>query len=194
MCKARELKGTYEKYITCAVTAFFAAIAVSIAAPDKEAIKAKETAAWQAYKDKKADDFKRLVSADFQGVYSDGISNLQKELDDMQKWDLRSFTLSNYNAISVGSDTIVTTYKAVIDATVEGKDASGTFNCGSVWKMQEGRVARHFSHQCKGGGSRHAGSQPIGKGAINSREKVGCVLRFASCTTSATMAIEVLLH
>ena len=46
-----------KKYITCAMTAFLATIAVSIAAPDKDAMMAKEKAAWQAFKDKKSDEF-----------------------------------------------------------------------------------------------------------------------------------------
>jgi hypothetical protein len=54
--------------------ALLATIAISFAAPDnKEAIISKEKAAWQAYKDKKADEFKKLVSADLVTVYADGM-------------------------------------------------------------------------------------------------------------------------
>jgi hypothetical protein len=127
------------EYITCAVTAFLTTIAVSLAAPpDTETIKAKETAAWQAFKDKKADDFKKLLSVDVQAVYSDSIANLQKELDDMQKWDMKSFAISDYTATPVGADTLVTTYKVAIEGSVEGKDMSGTYNAGSVWKREKG--------------------------------------------------------
>src|SRR6267378_7537386 len=100
-----------KKYITYAMTALFATIAVSIAAPDKNAMMEKEKAAWQAFKDKKSDDFKKLVDKDFRGVYAEGISNLQKELDDMKKWDMKSFAISDYNSVSIGSDTIMSTYK-----------------------------------------------------------------------------------
>ena len=41
-----------KKYITYAMTTFFATIAVSIAAPDKDAMMTKEKAAWQSFKDK----------------------------------------------------------------------------------------------------------------------------------------------
>ena len=53
-----------KKYMTYAVTAFFATITISLAAPEKER-EAKENAAWQAFKDKKADDFKKVVHKDF---------------------------------------------------------------------------------------------------------------------------------
>ena len=126
-----------KKYIICAVTALFATIAVSIAAvPDKEAIMAKEKAAWQAYKDKNVDDFKKLVDKDIRCVYASRISDLSKELDDMKKWDMKSFTISDYDAFSDEPDVIVTTYTVKIEGTIDGKDASGTYNSGSVWKKE----------------------------------------------------------
>ena len=42
-----------QKYIAYAVTALIASIGVSIAAPDKAAIEAKERAAWQTFKEKR---------------------------------------------------------------------------------------------------------------------------------------------
>lgn len=118
--------------------AFIATIAVSIAAPNKDTMMAMEKAAWQAFKDKNVDHFKIVVNADFRGVYAEGISTMQKELDDMQKWDMKSFTISDYNVVSAGADTIVTTYKVVIEGTYDGKDNSGTYNAGSVWKKKGG--------------------------------------------------------
>jgi hypothetical protein len=127
-----------KKHITYAIIAFFATVAVSIAAPDKEALMAKEKAAWQAFKDKKPDDFKKVVATDFRGVYAEGVSDMQKEMDDMKKWDMKSFTISDYNVVPAGADTMISTYKVVLEGTYDGKDASGTLNAGSVWKMQKG--------------------------------------------------------
>ena len=121
-----------------AAAILLASIAVSNAVPDKEAIMAKEKAAWQAFKDKNADDFKKLVDKDFRGVYAEGISNLQKELDDMKKWDMKSFSISAFDSFSDEPDVIVTTYTVKIEGTYDGKDHSGTFNCGTVWKTENG--------------------------------------------------------
>src|SRR5439155_111030 len=78
-----------------------APIAISFAAPDnnKEAIISKEKAAWQAFKDKKSDEFKKLLSPDLVAVYGPGISNLQKELDAMSKTEMKSFDLSDFNVV-----------------------------------------------------------------------------------------------
>ena len=138
-----------KKYITYAMTALFAMIAVSIAAPDKDAMMAKEKAAWQAFKDKNAADFKKVVDKDFRGVYAEGISNMEKELSDMQKWDMKSFAISDYSAFSDEKDVIVTTYTVKVEGTFEGKDASGTYNAGSVWKMEKGEWMAIFHTNVK---------------------------------------------
>jgi hypothetical protein len=126
-----------KKYITYAMTAFFATIAVSIAAPDKAAIEAKEKEAWQAFKDKSA-DFKKLLSSNFVGVYADGVYTMQKELDAMQKWDMKSFSLSDSNVVMTDADTAIVTCKAKVEGTYDGKDVSGNYNSGSIWQMKNG--------------------------------------------------------
>lgn len=127
-----------KKLMTYTMTAFFAMIALSIAAPDKEMIVAKEKAAWQAFKDKKPDDFKKVVDKDMRGVYAEGVSDMAKELANMQKWDMKSFTISDFDFFSDEKDVIVTTYKVTLQGTYDGKDASGTYTAGTVWKMENG--------------------------------------------------------
>ena len=127
-----------KKYLAYAVTVLIASIAVSIAAPDKEAIMAKEKAAWQAFKDKNADDFQKVVDKDIRAVYVEGVSNMQGELASMKKWDMKSFTISDFDAFSDEKNVMVTTYTVNVEGTVDGKDASGTYNAGSVWKMENG--------------------------------------------------------
>jgi hypothetical protein len=138
-----------KKYITYAMTALFATIAVSIAAPDKAAIEAKEKAAWQAFKDKKSDDFKKLLSPNFVGVYADGIYNMQKEIDSMTKTDMKSFSLSDFNVVMTDANTAIVTCKAKVESTSEGKDTSGNYNCGSIWQMKNGQWQAIFHSDMK---------------------------------------------
>jgi hypothetical protein len=125
-----------KKLITYTVTALFATIACSMASPDKDVIEAKEKAAWQSFKDKNADEFKKVVDKDIRCVYADGVVNLEKELADMKKWDMKSFAIRNYDAFSDEKDIVVTTYTVKVEGTVDGKDASGMYNSGSVWKKE----------------------------------------------------------
>ena len=126
------------KYISYAIAISFATSLVALASPDVAMIEQKENAAWQAFKDKKADDFKKVVDHDMVAVYADGIADMAKEMADMQKWDMKSFAISDFKAHSDEKDVMVTTYKVTVQGIVGGKDVSGVYNAGSVWKQENG--------------------------------------------------------
>jgi hypothetical protein len=138
-----------KKYIGYTMIALFATLAVSTAASNEDMMQEKEKAAWQAFKDKKPDDFKKVVSPKFVGVYAEGASDLQKELADMQKWDMKSFAISDFKVTSAGPDTCVTTYKVALEGTYDGKDQAGTYNAASVWKKQNGQWQAVFHTNIK---------------------------------------------
>jgi hypothetical protein len=140
-----------KKLITYTVAAFLATSAISFAAPEnnKEAIIAKEKAAWQAFKDKKADEFKKLLSPDLVSVYAEGMHNLQQEVDSISKTDMKSFDLTDFNVVFPNRKTAIITYKAKVEATTEGKDVSGTYNVGSVWHMTSGQWVGIFHTDTK---------------------------------------------
>src|SRR6266487_2562785 len=139
-----------KKYITCAMTALFATIAISIAAaPDKDTMMTKEKAAWQSFKDKKTDEFTKLLSPNFMAVYADGIETKQQEIDSMKTWDLKSFALSDFNLVMTDASTALLTYTVKIEGTVDGKDASGTYNAASIWQMKNGEWQAVFHTNIK---------------------------------------------
>jgi hypothetical protein len=138
-----------KKSLSLAVAVLFAAIAVSFAGPDKAALMANEKAAWQAYKDKNADAFKKVVDKDIKCVYADGVSDMAKELSDMSKWDIKSFEISDFTMFSDEKDVAVTTYTVKLDATSEGKDMSGNYTAGSVWKSENDKWMAIFHTNVK---------------------------------------------
>jgi hypothetical protein len=137
------------RMITYTIVALLATAAVSTGASTEDMMMEKEKAAWQAFKDKKPDDFKKLVSANLMAVYAEGMSDLQGELAAMQKWDMKSFAISDYKVTLDGSDTMVTTYKVAVEGTVDGKDQTGTYNAASVWKKQKGEWRAVFHTNIK---------------------------------------------
>jgi hypothetical protein len=139
ICAQSKQKDMIKKYISYTMMALLGTVALSTAASTEDVMQEKEKAAWQAFKDKKTDDFKKVVSPNLVAVYAEGMSDLQKELADMQKWDMKSFAISDYKVTSDGSDTVVTTYKVTIEGAYDGKDQTGTYNAASVWKKQKGK-------------------------------------------------------
>ena len=126
-----------KKLVTYTAITLLATIAMSFSAtPDKAAMEGKEKAAWQAFKDKNEAEFKKLVDKDVRGVYDTGVANMAKELDAMKKWDMKSFAISDYDIFSDEKDVIVSTYTVKVEGTFDGKDMSGTYNAGSVWKKE----------------------------------------------------------
>ena len=138
-----------KKYISSTIIALLAMVAISTAATNDNALQENEKAAWQAFKDKKPDDFKKLVAANVVAVYAEGMSDMQKELADMQKWDMKSFAISDYKVTSAGPDICLTTYKVAVEGTYDGKDQSGTYNAGSLWKKQKGEWQAIFHTNLK---------------------------------------------
>ena len=138
-----------KKLISYTLMTLLATVAVSLATPDQNEMMAKEKAAWQAFKDKNADAFKALVDHDMIGVYAEGISDMAKEMSDMAKWDMKSFTINDYKTHSDEKDVIVANYTVTIEGTYDGKDASGTYNAGSVWKQEDGKWLAIFHTNVK---------------------------------------------
>lgn len=93
-----------------------------------------ENGIWQAFKDKKSDAFRAMFTAKYVGLYEDGTFNVARELESMNKTNLRSFAISNLTArpIDAGED-ILTTYTVVIKGTLGKTDISGRYWCSSVW-------------------------------------------------------------
>jgi len=125
-----------KKSLTYAVAVLLATVAVSFAGPDQAAMEAKEKAAWQAFKDKDAAAFQKLVDKDIRAVYDSGLMKMSDELDAMKKWDMKSFEISDFTMFSDEKDVVVMTYTVKVEGTMDGQDMSGTYNAGSVWKME----------------------------------------------------------
>ena len=138
-----------KKSLSCTVALLLAGIAVSFAGPDKAAMEAKENSAWQAFKDKKADAFQKVVDKDLRAVYDEGIMKMSDELDSMKKWDMKSFAISGFDMFSDEKDVVVTTYTVKVEGTMDGQDMSGTYNAGSVWKMENGQWMAIFHTNIK---------------------------------------------
>jgi len=92
-----------------------------------------EKAAWEAYKNKNADAFKRLMATEYHGVYAEGIQTLETEVADMAKAELQEYSLADLKVVFPDPDVAVITYKATTKGTFNGQNRSGTYNSGSVY-------------------------------------------------------------
>ena len=128
------------------VAVFFVATQISLAAPNKDEIIAKEKAVWTAFNDRNVDQVKKLVSTDVITVYPDGIFNFQQRLDGMSKMTMTSFALSDFNLSTPSDNVAIIAYKA----KVENKDGtSSDLNCATVWNFKNGEWKAVFHSDMK---------------------------------------------
>jgi hypothetical protein len=105
----------------------------------EEAITNSEKSAWEAYKNKQADAFKKYLASDYCGVYADGIKSVSEEVADMEKNELRDYSFADMKVAFPTPNVAVTTYKATLQISSGGKDRSGTYNVGNVWITTGGK-------------------------------------------------------
>jgi len=79
-----------KKLSSLTLITFFTMAALSLASPEKEAVVAAEKGAWQSIKEKKIDQFQKMLASDFRGVYGNGINNTDKEVAEVRTLDLKS--------------------------------------------------------------------------------------------------------
>jgi hypothetical protein len=125
-----------KKLIALGLVTLLATSASIFASPDKEALVAAEKNAWQNIKDKKWDDFKKVFSANFKGVYESGINTLDKEMSEVKRLDLKSYSLGEIDVVMIDKDAAMLTYSTTVEGTEDGKDVSGKMNAASVWKKE----------------------------------------------------------
>ncbi len=108
-----------------------------------------EKAAWEAFKNKRADTFKKLLSKRYSGVYAEGIKSADAEVADVAKIDLRDYSLDDMKVTFPSIGVAVVTYKATQQATFAGKDISGAYNCASVLIVRRGKWLLVFHTEVK---------------------------------------------
>jgi hypothetical protein len=119
--------------------------------PTKEAVVTdSEKSAWEAYKNKQAEAFKKYLASDYCGFYAEGIKNADKEVADMEKTELRDYSLAEMKVTFPGPNIAVTTYKATLKSSSEGKETSGTYSVASVWITKGGKWLIIFHTETKG--------------------------------------------
>jgi hypothetical protein len=118
--------------------------------PTKEAaVTDSEKSAWEAYKNKQADAFKKYLASDYCGFYAEGIKNADKEVADMEKYELRDYSFADMNITFPSPNVAVTTYKVTLKSSSGGQDKSSTYNVANVWITKGGKWLIIFHTEAK---------------------------------------------
>jgi hypothetical protein len=97
---------------------------------------AKETALWQAIKDRQFDSFAAGLDSTFVGVYAGGTIGLDAQIAAVQQDTLASFQISEFTVRTVDSQTILLTYRVSVTAT--NTTQAATYWASSLWRLRAG--------------------------------------------------------
>ena len=76
-------------------------------ATKEAAITDSEKSAWEAFKNKQADAFKKYLATDYCGVYAEGIKNVDKEVAGMEQTELRDYSFADMKVVFPSADVAV---------------------------------------------------------------------------------------
>src|ERR1041385_6672727 len=103
------------------------------AAMDDSALEAAEKGVWQAFKDKKADEFKAMFASGYQGVYNDGIVGVKDEFGALKKANIKDFEIKETHVSHPTKTSALVTGKVEVDGSMGDKDISGNYYTSSLW-------------------------------------------------------------
>ena len=92
----------------------------------------------EAFKNRRAEEFKKYLAPEFVAIDAQGIENVDAQLADMEKYEVRENTFADMKATFPSPKVAVLTYKVSTQATHNGQDTSGTYNVASVWMKRGG--------------------------------------------------------
>ena len=107
---------------------------------DEDMIIAREKATWQTYVDKRADDFKKLVSPDLVAMNANGVTNLQEELETMSNSETKSFAFSDVKVVTPDANTAI--FTIVNAALIEKLPYKDPQRLVAVWEENARRPGR----------------------------------------------------
>lgn len=112
--------------------------AMGQSSPEKALID-REKALWEIVKNKQADEFRKYYADGYSGVSSDGVKDINQEVEGVRIVELKNYSLADTKVVFPNKDTAVMTYKVTVEGSYQGQDISGVYYASSVWVNQGGK-------------------------------------------------------
>jgi len=122
----------------------------SSAAPSEADIQAKETAAWEAVKQKDYDSFAKLMADDYLEVEDDGVHDKAASVQSVKDFDLSDYTLSDWKLTPIDPNTVLITYTANVTGKFKGEPVpSGPYRESSAYVNRNGQWLAIFYQETR---------------------------------------------
>lgn len=91
----------------------------------------------EAFKNKQLETVKKYLAPEFVGLDAEGFKNVDGELADVPKYDVRDNSFADMKVAFPTGNTAVVTYRVTTQSTHNGQEISGIYNVVSVWAKRE---------------------------------------------------------
>jgi len=122
----------------------------SSAAPSEADIQAKETAAWEAVKQKDWDGFGKMLADDYLEVVDEGVHDKTASIQSVKDIDLSDYTLSDWKMTPIDPNTVLITYTANVTAKAKGEPVPpGPYRESSAYVNRNGQWLAIFYQETR---------------------------------------------
>jgi hypothetical protein len=111
----------------------------AVAPPSEADMIAKEKGAWDAFKRKDADAFKKALVPDYVEIHDSGVKDAAAVVADMKDVELSDVTFADWKMTTVDKDLVILTYTTTQKGTYKGQPIpEGPYRNGSAWSNRNG--------------------------------------------------------
>ncbi|MFY9621738.1 MAG: nuclear transport factor 2 family protein [Pyrinomonadaceae bacterium] len=111
----------------------------AVAPPSEADIIAKEKAAWDAFKRKDADAFKKLLASDYLGISGSGVTDVTATVAAMNDVALSDLTFADWKMTQIDKDLVLLTYTTTQKGTYKGEAfPEGPYRHAAAWINRNG--------------------------------------------------------
>ena len=110
----------------------------AVAPPSEADMIAKEKAAWDAFKRKDADGFKKMLAPEYIEITGRGTMDVSAIVSGMNDVTLSDVTFADWKMTSIDKDLVLLTYTTTQKGTYKGEAFDGTNRHGAAWINRNG--------------------------------------------------------
>ena len=110
----------------------------AVAPPSEADMIAKEKAAWDAFKRKDADAFKKLLAPEYTEITPNGPGDTAATLAAMKDVEISDLTFADWKMTQIDKDLVLLTYTTTQKGTYKGQAFDGTNRHGAAWINRNG--------------------------------------------------------
>lgn len=110
----------------------------AVAPPSEADMIAKEKAAWDAFKRKDADAFKKALAPEYVEVTPNGVGDTATTVAAMKDVEISDLTFADWKMTTIDKDLVLLTYTTTQKGTYKGQAFDGTNRHGAAWMNRNG--------------------------------------------------------